>query len=63
LEDRIRILDPEEGSEIQAGWTDPGESKEVVFRVRLEGSEAAPATVRLLSTRGGVHEAAVQIEP
>ena len=39
---------------IRAGYTEPGESKTVSFRVNTVGVRGAKGTVRVLSTRGGL---------
>jgi len=41
-------------SRIDAGWTDPGETRTVTFEVEVDGSGPVEGTVRVLSTRGGV---------
>ncbi len=54
------IIDPDDGP-VDSGWTEPGETKTVRFRVRVRGGGAIPATVRLSSTRGGVLEREITI--
>lgn len=50
----VRIVVPETHEKtIEAGWTQPGESKSVVFQVRTYGIPGVEADVRVLSTRGG----------
>ena len=56
-----RIVEPEQGITIDAGWTEPGETKTARFRVRTYGLPGTTATVRLVSTRGGVLEQAITL--
>jgi hypothetical protein len=64
-EPRIRIIEPSRTSDksIRAGHTEVGETKEVTFHVRVSGREAVDGTVRLSSTRGGLHEVALRLPP
>jgi hypothetical protein len=51
----LRIIDPStRDKEIEAGWTQPGESKSVSFDVRTYGVPGVRGEVEVLSTRGGV---------
>lgn len=59
---QVRIIDPEGTDKTAyAGWTEPGESKTVTFRVRTYGIPGAEGTVHVLSTRGGVLKAPVRL--
>jgi hypothetical protein len=50
-----RIVEPSlRGGAVWSGWTEPGQTKTVTWRVRTYGSGPAAATLRLDSTRGGV---------
>ena len=54
---RVRVVEPAVRDKTRyAGWTEPGESKTTTFQVRVGGRDAVTATVRVLSTRGGVLE-------
>jgi hypothetical protein len=51
---RVRIVDPAvRDRTVRAGWTEPGETKEVTFTVRTYGAGPVEGTVNVLSTRGG----------
>jgi hypothetical protein len=51
---RVRIVDPAiRVRTVRAGWTEPGETKEVTFTVRTYGAGPVEGTVNVLSTRGG----------
>ena len=57
-----RVLEPEtRGGAVWSGWTEPGETKTVTYRVRTYGSEPVRANLRLDSTRGGVLRREVEI--
>jgi hypothetical protein len=62
-EPRIRIIEPSRVADksIRAGHTEVGETKEVTFHVRVSGREAVDGTVRLSSTRGGLHEVPLRL--
>ena len=61
-EARVEILEPDtRGNVFEAGRTEAGATNEAVFRVQVRGDEAVEGTVRILSTRGGVLEAAVTL--
>lgn len=50
-----RIVEPElRGGAVWSGWTEPGQTKTVTYRVRTYGTEPVRAKLRLDSTRGGV---------
>ncbi|HEX2167977.1 MAG TPA: hypothetical protein VHG09_12155, partial [Longimicrobiales bacterium] len=50
-----RIIEPDlRGRAVWSGWTEPGETKTVTYRVRVYGTEPVRANLRLDSTRGGV---------
>ncbi|NIR44499.1 MAG: peptidase, partial [Gemmatimonadetes bacterium] len=51
---KVRIVDPATYDKtIEAGWTEPGESKSVSFTVRTYGVPGVEGEVEVLSTRGG----------
>jgi hypothetical protein len=59
---RVRVVSPAvRDKTIRAGWTEPGESKEVIFEVRVRGDEPVEGTVNLRSTRGGHLRAPLRI--
>ena len=61
---RVRIVTPEtRDKKLRAGWTQPGESKEVTFQVRTYGREPVEGTVHVKSTRGGHLRAPLRLEP
>jgi hypothetical protein len=61
---RVRIVEPgTRDKTIRAGWTQPGETKEVIFRLRTFGSEPVEGTVNLRSTRGGHVQLPLRIAP
>jgi hypothetical protein len=62
---RVRIVHPSrfDDRSIRAGHTGVGETKEVTFRVRTYGRDAVAGTVRLSSTRGGLHEVPLRLSP
>jgi hypothetical protein len=47
---------------IRAGYTDPGETKEVTFRVNTYGGGVVEGTAHVLSTRGGVIEMPIVLD-
>ncbi|MEX0909573.1 MAG: M14 family metallopeptidase, partial [Gemmatimonadaceae bacterium] len=52
---KVTIVNPARRDKtIRAGWTEPGETKTVTFRVNTVGIRGAKGTVRVLSTRGGL---------
>ncbi|MGK2935814.1 MAG: hypothetical protein ACSLFE_11315 [Gemmatimonadaceae bacterium] len=52
---KVTIVNPTTRDKtIRAGWTEPGETKTVTFRVNTVGIRGAKGTVRVLSTRGGL---------
>jgi hypothetical protein len=52
---RLRIVQPSSREKtITAGWTEPGQTRTVSFRVRTYGEEGARGEVVLSSTRGGL---------
>jgi hypothetical protein len=61
---RVRIVDPATRDKaVRAGWTEPGESKEVTFEVRTYGAGRVDGTVNVLSTRGGKVTAPIKLGP
>lgn len=57
---RVRIITPTTYDKtIRAGWTQPGEVKEVLFEVRTYGAEPVEGIVHLKSTRGGHRKAEI----
>jgi hypothetical protein len=59
---KLKIITPElYDKTIRAGYTDAGESQEVVFEVELNGIEGARGTVKILSTRGGYIEEEIEL--
>jgi hypothetical protein len=57
---RVRMVEPTNPS-IDSRWTEPGETRSETYRVTVRGSSPVNATIRLLSTRGGVVEREVTI--
>ncbi|MFC1660864.1 M14 family metallopeptidase, partial [Gemmatimonadota bacterium] len=56
---RVEIVDPSYSDKtFYAGWTDGGATNRATFRVQVRGTEPVEGTVRVLSTRGGLLEAA-----
>lgn len=56
-DDKVEVLRPETYDKtIYAGYTDAGETKQVVFRVKVNTDEKVSGTLKLLSTRGGYLE-------
>src|SRR5690606_22515685 len=52
---RPRILEPGlRNGAVWSGWTEPGETKTVTYRVRVPGTAPVRAVLRLDSTPGGV---------
>jgi hypothetical protein len=52
---KVTIVNPATRDKtIRTGWTEPGETKTVTFRVNTMGVPGVRATVRVLSTRGGL---------
>jgi hypothetical protein len=50
-----RVIEPTlRGGAVWNGWTEPGQTKTVTYRVRTYGTEPVNGTLRLDSTRGGV---------
>jgi hypothetical protein len=64
-EPRVRIVEPSryDDQSIRAGHTGVGETKEVTFQVRTYGRDPVSGTVRLSSTRGGLHEVPLRLTP
>jgi hypothetical protein len=59
-----RVVEPDlRGGAAWSGWTEPGQTKTVTYRVRVYGDRPVRATLRLDSTRGGVLRRDVQIAP
>lgn len=59
---RVRIVDPSRTDKtVYAGYTEAGETKNVTFRVRVEGNGPVEGTALVESTRGGVVEVAFSI--
>lgn len=59
-----RILEPDlRGGSVWSGWTEPGRTKTVTYRVRTYGTTPVRANLRLDSTRGGVLRREVDIVP
>ena len=59
-----RVLEPDlRGGAVWSGWTEPGETKTVTYRIRTYGSEPVRANLRLDSTRGGVLRREIEIVP
>lgn len=59
-----RVVEPDlRGGSVWSGWTEPGETKTVTYRIRTYGSEPVRATLRLDSTRGGVLRREIDIVP
>ncbi|HSJ31711.1 MAG TPA: M14 family metallopeptidase [Longimicrobiales bacterium] len=59
-----RIMEPDlRGGEVWSGWTEPGQTKTVTYRVRTYGAEPVRANLRLDSTRGGVLRREIEIVP
>lgn len=60
---RVEIIEPSTRDKTQyAGWTEPGRTQNVTFRVRVRGSEPVEGKVRVLSTRGGVLEREISLD-
>jgi hypothetical protein len=60
---RVTILEPATHDKtIRAGYTEPGESKRVEFRVRVKGGEPVEGKAKILSTRGGYIEVPFSLE-
>jgi hypothetical protein len=57
---RVRMVEPTNPS-IDSRWIEPGETRSETYRVTVRGSPPVNATIRLLSTRGGVVEREVSI--
>jgi hypothetical protein len=58
-EPRVQILEPSgRGNTFEAGRTEAGATNQATFRVQVRGDAPAGGTARVLSTRGGVLEAA-----
>jgi hypothetical protein len=57
---RVRMVEPTNPS-ISSRWIEPGETRSETYRVTVRGSSPVTATIRLLSTRGGVVEREVSI--
>ena len=61
-ETRPRIVEPDlRGGAVWSGWTEPGQTKTVTYRVRTYGTAPVRATLRLESTRGGVLRREIEI--
>ena len=59
-----RIVEPDlRGGSVWSGWTQPGETRTVTYRVRTYGTDPVRATLRLDSTRGGVLSREIEIAP
>jgi hypothetical protein len=59
---RVRIVSPATRDKaLRAGWTEPGEEKEVTFELRTRGPGPVEGVVHLKSTRGGHVTAPLQI--
>jgi hypothetical protein len=59
-----RIVEPDlRGGAVWSGWTEPGQTKTVTYRIRVYGSEPVRANLRLDSTRGGVLRREIEIGP
>jgi hypothetical protein len=59
---RVRIIDPVPTDKtVYGGFTQPGESRDATFRVRVAPGGAVEGTVRVLSTRGGTFEVPVRL--
>src|SRR5690606_790343 len=57
-----RVIAPTlRGGAVWSGWTEPGETKTVTYRVRVYGTEPVKAALRLDSTRGGVLRRDIEI--
>jgi hypothetical protein len=57
---RVRLTEPGNPA-IRSGWTEPGETKSVTYRITVRGSTPVSGTIRLLSTRGGIAEREVRV--
>ncbi len=63
-EPRVEIVDPQyRDKTFYAGRTEGGATNSATFRVKVTGDEAVEGTVRVLSTRGGVLEAELRLDP
>ncbi len=63
-EPRVEIVDPRyRDKTFYAGRTDAGATNSATFQVKVTGDEAVEGTVRVLSTRGGVLEAELRLDP
>jgi hypothetical protein len=59
-----RVLEPDlRGGAVWSGWTEPGQTKTVTYRVRTYGAGPVRANLRLDSTRGGVLRREIDIVP
>jgi hypothetical protein len=59
-----RVVEPDlRGGAVWSGWTEPGQTKTVTYRVRVYGTEPVRANLRLDSTRGGVLRREIEIGP
>ena len=60
----IKIIEPATYDKtIYAGYTDAGASGSATFQVRVYGGEAVEGKVKVLSTRGGLLEKEIRLEP
>ena len=63
-EPRVEIVDPQyRDKTFYAGRTDAGATNSATFQVKVMGDEVVEGTVRVLSTRGGVLEAELRLDP
>ncbi len=59
----VTILEPSTYDKtIRAGYTEPGQSQSVRFKVRVKGAESVEGKAKLLSTRGGYIEVPFKLE-
>jgi hypothetical protein len=58
-----RVSFGDEGSAVDVGRTDAGETHTVTFEVTVRGRDAVSGTARVVSTRGGVLEAPFTLRP
>jgi hypothetical protein len=57
---KVKIINPATFDKtIRTGYTQPGETKEVVFEVRAYGLEYTEGKIKVLSTRGGLLEKSI----